>query len=783
MSISRCAQKGRRPFMLETNLKIVSGGMTVRVPVRYARLVGAHLSSEISQRTCNLLGSRYQLAARPVPGSENQLIVLSDTRIPSLSIEEENQTVTVEDLGREGAELGLGDEVGKAVISSLLERALIAGLPHSTNLWRLDSPRKWLERDPFSTRDGIEAYRRFEISGLLVDSVGLAISVDISTAFLASQTLDYYHASGIPSQESKRRQEVFCRLTSRQKGQKGTLVYRVGLSARVCYFEKANPGQTCGLTPEIKVHGVTYRNLHEYYLQRHPEAKIKENEPAVLVSFQGLDVPVWVAARLLSVRVMNESLPDSLTSVDKIDPLSRIRLIDRFWQLVGDNPFGIPAITVLQGYYRPNVERIVSVDLPKLEFANGKILEPPTQRDAHEYKKHYRSRSELLDSVGVYSFPPATNRTIQCAHPNDIPSEAAKQLAGDVARAISKWTKLDFRPNLVPYASLTDATAKLRSASLAGTVLFVLDENPAAYYDSAFQLQGWRLKRVTRASFRKHYRYLEEGAWDPKKKAMDLRRGGQKWDQYVRMVSLDLLQQMDGVPYRVGSLGAFESQLAIDVGYDRRHIAISLLVARDTALNPNFRIATEVLAKTDHKLETINPTILSDMILQMFHRLFRGKFDPLQSLLVVRDGEFRGQEKTGIYQALLQLKDKGFLALDATTALAELHKTSQKSIRLWERVGDNDVRNPLECHAVIISPNLAALVTTGEATLHQGTAEPMTLVCDGEGESLRRAVEATAIGAQLNWGSPGVAQRLPVVFKRTDEELEVRYSQEIRRIA
>jgi hypothetical protein len=122
--------------MLETNLKIVNGGMTVRVPVRYARLEGAHLSSEIAQRTCNLLGSRYQLAARPVPGSENQLIVLSDTRIPGLSIEEENQTVTVEDLGREGAELGLGDEVGKAVLSSLLERALIAGLPHSTNLWR-----------------------------------------------------------------------------------------------------------------------------------------------------------------------------------------------------------------------------------------------------------------------------------------------------------------------------------------------------------------------------------------------------------------------------------------------------------------------------------------------------------------------------------------------------------------------------------------------------------------------------------------------------------------------
>jgi len=62
---------------------------------------------------------------------------------------------------------------------------------------------------------------------------------------------------------------------------------------------------------------------------------------------------------------------------------------------------------------------------------------------------------------------------------------------------------------------------------------------------------------------------------------MDLRRGGQKWDQYVRMVSLDLVQQMDGVPYRVHSLGAFESQLAIDVGYDRRHIAISLCTLKD----------------------------------------------------------------------------------------------------------------------------------------------------------------------------------------------------------
>ena len=458
--------------MLETNLRIVAGGVGVRVPVRYATVEGAHLTCETLERACNLLGHRHQLAARPLPRCENELIVLSDKPLRSLKIEDENATITVGDMGREGSELQVMDDLGMIVLPSLLERALIARLPSSTNLWRLDSPRKWLEHDPFESRDGIEAYRRFEISALLIEGVGVGISIDASTAFLASQTLDYYFANGISSEESKRRQDVFGRLTSRQKGQKGTLVYRVGSTTRVCYFEKANAGQTCGRTPEIKVNGITYRSLHDYYGQRYPEARVKENEIAVLVSFKGLDVPVWVAARLLRVRVMNDSLPDSLISVDKIAPLQRVRLIDKFWEMVGDKPFANAPLSLVRGFWQPNAERVIAVPLPELEFANGRVLQPPCKTDALEYKKHYRMRGEILESFGVYSLPPAINRTIQCAHPRDIPVEAAAQLAGDVARAISKWTKVDFRTNLVPYASLTDATSRLRSSSPAGTVLF-----------------------------------------------------------------------------------------------------------------------------------------------------------------------------------------------------------------------------------------------------------------------------------------------------------------------
>lgn len=769
--------------MLETNLRIVAGGTGLRVPVRYASVKTAHLTPEDLERACNLLGYRQQLSARPVPGQENELVVLSDKPLRGLKIEDENATLTIEDASKDGCKLSLADSLGKIVVPALLERALLAHLPTSTNLWRLDSPRKWLERVPFVQREGIEAYRRFEISSLLVEDVGVGISVDISTAFLESRSLAYYFASGLPSGESKRRQEEFGRLTSRQMGQKGTLVYRVGSVTNVCYFEKANIGQTCGRTPELKINGKTYGSLHDYYTQRHPEARVDEGEPAVLVSFRGIEQPVWVAARMLRVRVMNDSLPNSLASVDKIDPLERVPMVEHFWAMLGDTPFGKTALALTPGFWQPASERIITVPFPELEFGGGKVLLPPTRAEASEYKTHYRQRGETLESAGAYHVPPATDRIIHCAYPKELTANAASQLAGDVTRAISKWTRVPFKTNLVDYNALTDATMRLRSIASAGTVLFILDQNPAAYYDCAFQLAGWRLKRVTEASLRRHYEYLKEGVLDKKRNEMNLRRGGQKWDQYVQMNALDVLVQMDGIPFRVASTGEFEAQLAIDVGYDRRYVAISLLIARAKTLNPSFRIVTEVHAKTDHKLETINPTILADMILQIFGKVFRGKFDPLRSLLTIRDGEFRGEEKTGVYQVLLRLKEKGFLALDASTSLAELHKTSQKNIRLWERISDTTVSNPLECQAVMICSNVAVLATTGEATLHQGTAEPMTIACDGPGNLLPKVVQATAIGAQLNWGSPGVAQRLPIVFKRTDEELDIRYAQEIRRIA
>ncbi len=769
--------------MLETNIRVVIGGSAIRLPVRYAKVDAAHLTSKELERVCNLLNSRHHLPARPVGGSENEVVVVSDKPLSQLKVEDDNMTLIVRDAGTDGLSVGLEDVQGKSLVPALLERALLSQVPALTSLWRLDSPRKWLERDPFETREGIEAYRRFEISSLYVEDVGVGFSVDVGTAFLASHTLDYFFAHGVSPDVSKQRQDIFERITSRQRGQKGTLAYRIGSTTTVCYFEKANHGQTCSRTPEFKLHGQTYRSLHDYYAQRHPDANVKPEEPAVLVSFRGLDQPVWVAARLLRVRVMNDSLPDSLASVDKIPPGDRVHMIENFWAFFEEAPFGRIPLKISKGFWRPEASRIISVPIPPLEFAEGKVLDPPSRSEVATLKQHYRERLQMLESGGVHHFPPTTNRVIHCAYPTAVPAEVASEFSGEIARVLSKWTNVPFKTNLSGYNSIMEATTRLRTTNQAGTVIFVLDEKPASYYDSAFQLAGWRLKRATQKSVLKHYKYLREGVWDRTKKEMSQRKGWQKWAQYVQMNALDVLQQMDGIPFRVPSVGEFEAQLGIDVGYDRRHVAISLLIAREKDAAPSFRIITEVHAKTDHKLETINPTILADMVLQIFGKVSRGKFTALRSLLVLRDGEFRGQERTALYQAFLRLKEKGFLSLDAITALGEVHKSSQKNIRLWERASEESITNPIEGSAVVISSNLAVLTTTGAATLHQGTAEPMTIVCEGTDGLLAKVVEATAAGAQLNWASPGVAQRLPLVFKRTDEELEIRYAQEIRRIA
>ena len=308
-----------------------------------------------------------------------------------------------------------------------------------------------------------------------------------------------------------------------------------------------------------------------------------------------------------------------------------------------------------------------------------------------------------------------------------------------------------------------------------------MDEEPAAYYEAAFNLPGWRVKRVTQSTLAEQFAYLQSGAWDRHARQTTLDSGKRRWDNFVAFNALEVLQLLDAIPYRTDGLAAFEAQLAIDVGRDRRFFAVSLLICRDSNKLPDFGIYTKVQPKADPKNEAINPRLLEDAILDVFGVAMNGYPDPVESLLVLRDGRLVGTECQGIEGATGILQQQGVLSSAARLDVLEFRKNSLKNLRLWD-VRGNRVENTLEGTGVVLGPDSFVLCSTGATTLTQGTAEPVMLVGQGRNAPLDEAAFSAFSAAQLNWSSPGVAQRLPIPLKRTDDELKARADQEIRRI-
>jgi hypothetical protein len=209
---------------------------------------------------------------------------------------------------------------------------------------------------------------------------------------------------------------------------------------------------------------------------------------------------------------------------------------------------------------------------------------------------------------------------------------------------------------------------------------------------------------------------------------------------------------------------------------------MSLTIMRDTNEQPSFLSRSEVYDKPDTQHEMINPVLLEDQIVKLFENISRRSHSSLKSILILRDGQMFEKELNGLMKAIEKLKTMGSLSQDAKVDLVDVHKDSLKAIRFWDVYEDGTIHNPLEGTVIKLNNELAAITTTGSATLHQGTADPILIRSNGHCTSLEDAAESIFVGAQLNWFSPGVAQKLPFALKITDDELTARYAQEIRRV-
>lgn len=265
---------------------------------------------------------------------------------------------------------------------------------------------------------------------------------------------------------------------------------------------------------------------------------------------------------------------------------------------------------------------------PQLLFP-GKELQPPQNGDLRARREYFGRRLHLLHELGCLQVPPALDCVVHFAIPASAGEEMAMQLTDAVTRHLSDWTKLTISAEPLTYADVEEAIIQLRQKR-SGVVVFVFDDNdPATYFRVTHELNEWRVKHVTSKTLRTKF-----DAWKAAQKQHrpgdgKIPRALRDWESFTEMTALDVLQQMECVPWLVEGDLPHEARLVIDVGEDRRHFGLTLLICRPQTRQPSFWLDTVLEIKSDSKFETINAKQLYDKIIALSSAYRDGSLPPL----------------------------------------------------------------------------------------------------------------------------------------------------------
>lgn len=754
------------------NLRIVKPGRNLYLWARQAKIMPHGASIEVLEKVCNHFAKRGLGAV--YCRERDQILVFTQNTISPLTVRGDNWIVEIEDSGEKQCFRFSHSGNDARLLARLIERHVLLEIKRRLPLRTINSPRILYESEPFQSAEGIDAYRRFEVSTVPIEDVGVGILVDVGVAFFTEWTVADFFRDDFSKDKQEYRQRRFDSLSQRQAEQKGTLLYDSGNYLSSCYFDDFSNGITCATTGKRIVKGEVYDSLLDYYQNRQPHLEIHPDDCVAMVSFKGIAHPQPVAAKLLRLRVMNDSLPRSLKQIDKLTPEDRSKFIERFWKDAGSDLLGCGKPPVAQHFWSPVKERIIELLPPRLQFANQMTLSAPQRRNFIEFRDYYRKRLPLLRKEGCLETSKLMENVVHFAIPTKTTQEMRGNLIKDLTEHLKRLTNKAITPKLVRYESLDEAFSTLKQHKMPGMVVFVFDdESSETYYKVSNELHNWRIKRITFRELKSKFSKLE----------LRINQGGQlpkaekDWNSFIEMIVLDVLQLMDCVPWGFKDKLPYDAHLAIDVGRDKRYYALSLLI-----FHPFPRIYTVVLPKPDITKETINHIFLNEKIIDLCNDAsIPNDFQRFRSLLVLRDGRESGNELKAIKAAENELITNGILESDAVVDIVDFHKSSLKRPRFWEAMQGNRVEQILEGTAICWDNRTAVLVTTGAPTLHQGTAIPVLLEARSENVNMKRVIESVYASTQLNFSNPNVSQRLPLELKRTDDELKNRDSQEIRR--
>ncbi len=748
---------------IETNIKIIKPGPNLRLKVQVIQLDGHKLSKKQVESLCNKLSYRHSIAAIPFyHDNEWQVIVRKQANFSSIQIKEENWAIIVDLENAFFHTLNYQDKNHQELLAEFFKRNLLIQIVKKTNWWRFNSPRIFYKQKPLEKMSGVSAFERFEISTVVIESAGIGISIETGMAYFTSNSVAFYIKNN--------REDEFLHLIRRQQEQKGTLLYKGPKGAQQCYFVE-NPHCSCKHTPRMKIEGKSYRNIVTYYKENY-NITINPNSPAVVVSFIKGSDPVHVPAEWLFVRLMNNAVPWRLEKLSKIPPHIRRYKINEFWKQLGNKPFGIDLNEISYPFYAPQQQESGRIDMPALLFGKGQILKKPQLSTPKNYNNHFRQRKRFLTDANCFHVPPNIPRKLFFACPHHL-KEVMYKFGEDACKKVSNLTGITVTPIIYTYED-SHLEAVIPLSDKTGVLTFVMNNDPALYFNIAYDLKNLNIKRITEKQLLRHGNYLKENS--PK--------GQKRWDTFVEMNVYSIIQLMGNIPWIPAKKLNYDIQLAIDVSEKFTYLSISAFIWKEDMYFPI--ISSQTHPKTNSKSEKINPIVLEKHLTHFFNdnRFIIKKYG-ITNMLILRDGKDCKKEYQAIVQTIkkLQNEDNPILKDDFHFDFVEYRKSTQKNCRLWSlSKTDRRIDNVLEGTYFLPNHRTAFFSVTGAGTISQGTANPILIESKYTLPDMTKVLEDIFALTQLNYASPSVAQRYTLPIKVADEELKNKRAQEIVRI-
>ncbi|MBX3394342.1 MAG: hypothetical protein KF841_03140 [Phycisphaerae bacterium] len=731
------------------------------------------------QGVCSLLRTRHGVIAVPASSAQRELIACNAGSAP-LQLEGDTWHATVHP--GSNRRLSVVAEPDQSVLAELVQKTLVHSFHRSDRYVRTSqSVRYWHDPKPEQVAGGIEMLPRLSFSTIALPDLGIGVIFDFHHLFQTEMTVADYFDEHIPASARDQRRREFNRLRQHRNDRRGTLLYQVRRTvAQVCYFHEFASGTTCATTGAIKLPHETYGSLFEYYQATRPSLEIAPDDPVAYVSFPGMIGAKPVAAKLLRLRVSLDPrfMPKQLRSRTTMPPSERRDKLLQLWRTLNPNPLKTLGLQMNEDLWRPTVDQHELLPCPTLSFGLARAVRPPAEPSVRAYRTYFARRRDALAKGGVFRFEESVGRQLHVVVPRSIGdwSDAVTEaLVAGVVDLLQDFCGRTFNVRVVQADSSEEMVAKLSGSTGVAVIVFD-DRDRAAYSILSHELAGWRIKRMTKFKLLK--------AWHARNAHGQNSNGfARQWDDILLHSVYDLLNQMECTPWRIADW-PYESCLAIDVSEARRYFALSLLICRDQGLRPGIFRTTVAWPKGDHQHETINPRQLADKIEALMNDYRGSSFDPLRSMLVLRDGHECGFELQGIREGLLRWKKRDYLAQAAVVDVLDVHKKTVKHARMWKHRFSKpaDTENALEGQAIYLTPNTALVTCTGAATLsRRATADPCMLVAH-DGSDLRRGTKGFFALSHLNFTSPGKAYRYAQPLRDSDEILRDRVARDMRGI-